>query len=164
MHQTAFIPWAMAALLPLALCAPTFGIGLGASFHDKQITVCSADTSDAAVVPSANYKWAQDMTNCANGMSGDSNDGVTCTPKDDGGSALGPTFSFWKSQTGKDQDPADCFNKCIYCLIEGIDNHRAVTTSCQFKTFYALGPAIKSTCNMGFDYGTMQPNQANMTT
>ena len=104
------------------------------------------------------------MTGCVRLLDADSNDGLTCTPQDNGGLSLGPTFGFWKAETGKDQDPVDCYNQCQEFLIKGINNHRAVTTSCQFKTFWALGPAVKATCNMGFDYGTMQANQKTFNT
>ena len=163
MHQPAFVPFAIALLLPLAVTANLGNFGsLGRiSIHDKTETVCSVDTSDAAVVPFAdNTHWVDAMTKCSVGLEGDSNDGLTCAPKDQNGAALGPTFDFWKAETGKDQDPAACYDECINCLASGIDQHLAVTTSCQFKVFYARGPAIKGTCNMGFDYGTMQANQS----
>ena len=161
MHQIIFFSWAIAALLPLTVSARGMGsLGRLGSSHDKTSYSCSADDSAAAIVPFANNDdWVSAMTECVRAMDDGNNYGLTCSPKDNHGVSLGPTFGFWMAETGKDQDPGDCYDQCSDCLIEGINNHRAVTTSCQTKTFYALGPAVKSTCNMGFDYGTMQANQ-----
>ena len=160
MHQIIFFSWAIAALLPLTVSAAGARWAGLDHIHDKTTSSCSADDSDAAVVPFAkNIDWVDAMTICVQNLNADNNDGTTCEPKDRKGLSLGPTFGFWKAETGKDQDPNDCYNQCSDCLLKGINNNRAVTTSCQYKTFYAKGPAVKSTCNMGFDYGTMQENQ-----
>ena len=98
------------------------------------------------------------MIGCLDQLNSSTWDGNTCAPKDSNGTPIGPTFGFWKGEThhSSPQDAEDCFEQCYYCLRGGIYAQQAVTTSCQFKSYAALGPAIKWTCDMGFDYGEMQ--------
>lgn len=163
MHYTTLFLWVMGSLLPLALSAPGLAsrgsVGRFQGIHDKTETICSADTSTADVVAFANTKkWVDDMTGCLSNLAGDTWAGYECAPKDDHGNPSGPTFSFYKGEThhSSASDASDCYTQCGDCLREGINNHRAVTTSCQFKTYAWLGPAVLWTCNMGFDYGEMQ--------
>lgn len=86
------------------------------------------------------------MTGCLNQMNNTGFNGAECVPNDNG-NALGPTFGFWKKNMGSGDGQA-CYNACAPCLTEGINNQRAVTTSCTYS------PGGKDGCWMGFNYGT----------
>lgn len=170
MYYTTSFLWALGTHLPLALSAPGLAprgsVGRFQTIHDKTETTCSATTSTADVVPFAqNQYWVDAMTDCLGDLYTGTWAGTECAPKDDQGNPLGPTFGFWKGEThhSSAEDAYDCWTQCSGCLQEGINNHRAVTTSCQFKTYAWAGPAVIWTCNMGFDYGEMQV-AANQTT
>ena len=115
--------------------------------NPSQLT-CSADTSNATVVPFAEDPgWASTMTTCLDALNtatwAEENE---CKPVAANGTALGPSFGFFMNGTKWD-DPADCWTKCNACLAEGIKNERAVTTNC----WYDAGKG--SSCEMGFNYG-----------
>lgn len=98
------------------------------------------------------------MTDCLANLATGTWVGYERAPKDDQGNPLGPTFGFYKGEThhSSTEDASDCYNQCRDCLKDGINNHRAVTTSFQFLTYAWASPAVLWTCNMGFDYGEMQ--------
>lgn len=173
MLYTIFCLWGMGSLLPIALGAP--GLAPRGSvgrfqnhhnIHDKTETICSAHTSTADVVAFANNsEWVNAMTGCLTRLDNDNWEGYKCAPGDSQGNPLGPTFGFYKGEThhSSPDDASDCYTQCSGCLQDGINDHRAVTTSCQFKTYAWAGPAVLWTCDMGFDYGEMQVG-ANQTT
>ena len=61
-----------------------------------------------------------------------------------------PNFLFWKAHGHSFKDAQDCYNQCESCLLSGIQNGLAVTTSCHYAA-YTVGYK-KATCQMGFDY------------
>lgn len=160
MHLKSLLLFSITTVLPAALAQGATGSG---SFAQ---TICSADTSNATIVPFAqNYYWSLSMGDCLERLNNTGWNGAACVPavpsnppsdyapaQQGGfgpGDSLGPPFGFYKGNHGyakEGLDGLDCFNLCAQCLELGIDKERAVTTSCDVQ--YANG--VK--CWMGFNY------------
>ena len=135
-------------LAPITLCNPL------QPRDDTYDLSCSADTSDAAMTTwSQTIAWQNSMLDCLGQMDNSGWNGASCQPKlESDGTTLGPAFGFWKGET-HNTDGQGCYDKCAPCLKEGIQKGLAVTTSCYYKDYIALGPGVKWTCEMGFNYG-----------
>lgn len=107
---------------------------------------CSANQSGAVPDWAANPAWAANMTACLQQMNNAGWNGAECKPALADGTALGPSFGFYKGEEHYD-DGQDCYNQCAGCLKQGIDWKQAQTTVCKYSLPH------KVTCDMGFDYG-----------
>ena len=103
----------------------------------SSIPVCSADTSDAAVVDFAkDLAWAQSMLGCVDQLNSPTWDGCTATPTDAQNNPLGPPFGFYKGNENfarEKRNGFDCYQACFACLYKGIGQKQAVTTSCTWE-------------------------------
>ena len=115
--------------------------------------ICSADTSTAPPSPFASDPaWAPSMLNCLSQLNNTIWNGYHCLPTNGKGTAIGPSFGFYKGNENFAKmnlwDGWDCYRQCEACLTKGIKNGQGVSTSC---TWY---PGQKgSKCWMGFNYG-----------
>ncbi|KAL8709193.1 MAG: hypothetical protein Q9220_006073 [cf. Caloplaca sp. 1 TL-2023] len=121
----------------------------GAAPMNPEQEQCSADSSNAPVAPFAqDPAWAPSMLTCLGYLNvPDWVDSAECSPNNGNGTVLGGTSFGFYSKGVKWGDQMNCFEKCMVCLAKGIENHRAVTTSC----LYNAGGG--SYCEMGFKYG-----------
>lgn len=102
------------------------------------------------------------MTACLQSMNNDGWNGAECKPALANGTALGPSFGFWKGEdkwdgtdgtNGIDDTGTSCYNDCSQCLMNGISWNQAVTTTCEYE-HYKGGGVTRHHCDMGFTYGT----------
>lgn len=147
------------SLSSLTQSLPASGSGLANAvkqnhkLHTK--TTCSANQDGAIPDWAANPAWALNMTSCLETMNNDEWNGADCKPALADGTALGPSFGFWKGERkwhGDDDTGSSCYAECSDCLKQGIDWNQAQTTNCQFEYYTGLG-AQRHHCQMGFDYG-----------
>lgn len=115
---------------------------------------CSADSSSAPTSPfTSDPAWTTSMLTCLSQLDNMAWNGAHCVPGNGNGTTIGPSFGFYKSNTGFRRyylDGADCFRACESCLRQGIENGKAVTTSCEWSP----PPFQKGMkCWMGFNYG-----------
>ncbi|KAL8646800.1 MAG: hypothetical protein Q9226_006706 [Calogaya cf. arnoldii] len=121
---------------------------------------CSADSSDAQVTDWANNTaFKVSMSVCLETLHYNGWLGRRCFPTYSLDPSLDrdenphPTFSFWKSGAREFRDPKDCWEQCQACLRKNIDAGRAVKTQCNYQ---ADKSQKGSTCEMGFDYDTIE--------
>lgn len=122
---------------------------------------CSANDNNAVPSWAANPAWAENMTTCLNTMNNDGWNGAECKPALADGTALGPSFGFYKGGDKWDGTDADgntdtgssCFGVCQDCLMTGIGYNQAVTTACEYEHYTGDG-LTRHHCDMGFTYNT----------
>ena len=120
-----------------------------------ETTTCSAN--DAGDVPdwARNGAWLTNMTSCLNQLNNDGWNGVECQPALADGTKLGPSFGFYKGKdnwNGADDSGSSCYTACSACLLDGLNQLQAQTTSCVNVYTTKLGVS-KHECYMGFNYG-----------
>ena len=86
-------------------------------------------------------------------MDNDNWNGAECKPAAANGTALGPTFGFYKGEVHYSEGGQDCYDQCQDCLLKGINWQQAQTTSCEYH-FWSRDESEHKRCDVGFTYGT----------
>lgn len=123
--------------------------------NQPETTTCSANDAGDEPAWVINPAWATNMTSCLSQLDNNGWEGVECQPALADGTKLGPSFGFYKGEdswNGVGDTGSSCYTHCAPCLLQGINDNQAQTTSCVNEYTTKLGVS-KHKCYMGFNYG-----------